>query len=272
MEKDKIEKCASSKSTYYYNMGWSNNVKSELKEYASVCGMDMAQFKAIAPKEMLSKTTTASSTLMVKTASALVLNDAFKIDEKIAGTHEKVKWTPECKNASKLADKPSMSGIVPVRGGEDYLANSESRLAKNQNSITDPTAIDRLANGAEEDTGTRLRRENVEREESKKTKHADWQKDKIEAMVGKEILPNRYVFPTECLNAQPGIKGEVFDYSKLPEKTPGELLKEQNVDRKKAIRGEEKAKHEFTASKSPSRSISDDFSSELAKYVRKQMD
>jgi hypothetical protein len=270
MEKDKIEKCASSNSTYYYNTGWSPSVKAELKEYASVCKMNMSNFKAIEPSSL---TSIASDSKMVKTASVaeaprLVLSDPFKLDEKIASGFEKTKWVPELKDASKLADRPTMSGIIPVRGGEDYFANSESKVAMGQNSISNPKAIETLAESTVEDTGARLRRENKEKESSKKTRHEDWQKEKVEAMVGKEILPKRYIFPTECLNAQPGIKGEVFDYSKLPEKTAGEQIHGQNEDRRKAIRGEDKSKYEFAVAKNPTRSISEDFGSELAKHLK----
>ena len=49
----------------------------------------------------------------------------------------------------------------------------------------------------------------------------------------------------------------------------GEKIKDANVERKIAIRGEEKQKHEFMPSKSPSRGISDDFAVELEKYLKK---
>jgi hypothetical protein len=273
-EKDRIEKCAASKTPYYYNSQWSAAVKAELKEYASMCKMDMGKFKAIDPSEL---TVHASAAKMIKTASTLtetpklVLNDPFKIDEKLAGTYEKSKWHAEAQLASKLVDKPTMSGIVPVRGGENYYANSESKLAKGQNSITAPDAIEKLINSSEEDTGARLKRENEAKEASRKTKHEEWQKEKIEAMVGKDILPNRYVFPTESLNAQPGIRGEVFDYSKMPEKTAGEQLKAASEERRKQIKGEDRAKHEFTTSKNSVRAISEDFSEELKKHLG-QMD
>jgi hypothetical protein len=275
IEKDKVEKCASSGSVYYYNMQWPAPVKSEIKEYAKVCGIDDSKFKAVDPSNYIDKIT-ASDSKMVKTASVataprLVLKDPFKIDERIEGSHEKTKWRAELKDASKLADRPSMSGIVPVRGGEDYFANSESKMAKGQNSITNPTAIDDLIASTEEDTGARLRRESVEKEAAKKTNREEWESEKIKAMDGKEILPHRRVFPTESMNAQPGIRGEVFDYSKMPDKTTGEQLKEMNVERKKEIRGEEKGKYEFVLAKNPARSISEDFSSELAKHL-KQMD
>jgi len=273
LEKDKIEKCASSNSVYYYNMQWPSKTKDELKEYASACNMDMSKFKAVSPSDFIDKITVAApDSKMVKTTSATVtLSDPFKIEEKIANGHEKVKWQPELKGESKLSDRPVMSGIVPVRGGEDYFANAESKVARGQNSISDPNAIGKLIDSQAEDTGARLRRENEAKETAKKTRHEEWEKEKIEAMTGKEILPSRHVFPTECLNAQPGIKGEVFDYSKLPEKTAGEQLKEMNEQRKKQIRGEEKKKHEFVASKSPARSISEDFGNELAKHLN-QMD
>lgn len=274
IEKDKIEKCASNNSPYYYNANWTPKIKSELKEYAQVCGINSPNFKAIEPKaiESLSTTHIASDNKMTRTASKveqkLVLNDPFKLDEKLAGSHEKTKWTPELQFATKLAEKPSMSGIIAVRGGEDYFANSESKVARGQNSITDPNAIDKLANDSKEDTGSRLKRENKEKEEQKKKRHETWQKEKVEAMKKNDAVPGRKVFPTESLNAQPGVKGEVFDYSKLPERTQGELLKEQNETRKKQIRGEDKPKHEFSIAKNPTLNISDDFSSELKKFLK----
>jgi hypothetical protein len=272
IEKEKIEKCASANKSYYYNINWNQKVKSELKEYAQVCGVNSSNFKAIDPKTVEPLAITASDSKMIRTASKteqkLVLNDPFKLDEKISNVHEKEAWTPKIELASKLSDKPNMSGIVALRGGENYFENSESKIARGQNSITDPNAIDKLANSSTEDTGARLRRENKEKENLKKVRHETWQKEKAEAMNKKDAVASRKVFPTESLNAQPGIKGEVFDYSKLPEKTAGELLKEQNEDRRKQIRGESKPKHEFNIAKNPTRSISDDFSSELKKFLK----
>lgn len=267
-EKEKIEICASSKTPYHYNTNWNNDVKSELKEYASVCGLDETKFKAINPSKIVAST----ETKMVKTASVeapkLVI-DAFKIDEKIANGYQKGKWEQEVKKAEKLNQKPSMTGIVPVRGGEDYFTNSESKVAKGQNSITDPDAIGKLAKSLEEDTGARLRKENKIKEEARKVNHANWQTDKIEAMDKKDILQTRRVFPTECLNAQPGIRGEVFDFTSVPEKTVGEGIKSANEKYRKSIKGDTKAKHEFDVAKNPTREISDVFSGELAKFLKK---
>lgn len=276
MEKDRIEKSASSGSVYYYNMQWPSKIKDELKEYASVCGLDASKFKAVHPAELTSEIKVASDSKIIKTASVaestrVVLSDPFHIDAKITNAHKKTKWQAEVKNASKLANRPIMYGIVPIRGGEDYFANAESKVARGQNSITSPDAIEKMAESTEEDTGARLKRENEAKKGARKMNHEEWQKEKVEAMDGKEILPHRRVFPTESMNAQPGIKGEVFDYSKMPEKTAGEQIKEMNKERKRQIRGEEKAKHEFVVAKNPARVISEDFGEELKKHL-KQMD
>lgn len=266
LEKDRIDKCASSNSSYFYNMSWPNKAKSELKEYAMACGMDMDKFKAVELSKFVHKAASFEAP-MVKTASAICLSDPFKIDENISNAHEKSKWSPELKGASKLSDKPSMNGIVPIRGGEDCNANSESKVAPGQNSISNPGAIQALAESVEEDTGARLRRENEEKVNQRRVDHDGWEKEKIEAMEMKNILPNRSVFPTESMNAQPGIKGEVFDFDSVPEQTDGEKIKQANVDRKEAIRGKEKSKHDFISERSPVRGISDTFAEELKKHM-----
>ena len=276
LEKDLIEKCASSKTAYFYNNAWSNSSKSELKEYAVVCGMDMSKFKSVDPMKFSSRVASVQ-TQMVKTASATIqLSDPFKIDEKLASSRDKLssrdkkgEWQPEVGKEAKLAEKPSMSGIVPVRGGEDTNKNSYSQVARGQNSISDPKAIETLAESADEDTGARLRRENQAKVDSRKSKHDEWQREKIEAMEKKDILPNRHVFPTEVMNAQPGIKGEIFDFDSVPKNTEGEKIKSANDERRKAIRGEEKSKHEFSVQGNPVRGISDIFSEELKKSLGK---
>lgn len=266
LERDRIEKCASSKTPYVYNANWPANVKAELKEYASVCGMDMSKFRAVEPSS-IPVVKEASDEKMIKTASTNITLDPFKIDDKIANSYQKTKWQPELKGQAKLDLKPTMGGIVPIRGGEDYFANSEPKVAKGQNSISDPNAIGKLADSQEEDTGARLKRENEEKQEAKKIAHEEWQQAKIDAMEQKNILPNRHVFPTECLNAQPGIRGNVFDFDSVPEQTDGEKIAEANDQRKKSIRGEEKERHQFSTEKAPVRSISEDFGEELKKHL-----
>jgi hypothetical protein len=270
MERDKIEKCASSKVPYFYNVQWPDNVKSELKEYAAVCKMDMSKFQAVDPVSLIDKITVvkaATSSPMVKTASAkIILNDPFHLDTAGDNPHmAKANWE-EVKKEVKLEERPMIGlGVIPIRGGEDYFANSEAKVAKGQNSITDPNAIGKLSESDVEDTGARLQREKLEREAAKEAEHKKWQEDKA---MPKDIT-SRSVFQTESLNAQPGIRGNVFDFTTVPELTEGEKLHTANEERRRQIRGEDKKKHEFTVEKNPTPTISDTFAEELKKALGK---
>ena len=113
-----------------------------------------------------------------------------------------------------------------------------------------------------------LKRENEEKAIAKKATHDEWQKNKLEAM-SEGLLQDRRVFPTESMNAQPGIRGEVFDFTSVPELTDGEKLKTANEERKQHIQGKTKEKHQFSAEKAPTVSISDSFSEELKKHLGK---
>ncbi len=268
LERDKIEKCASTKTPYHYNVQWPDKVKSELKEYASVCKMDMSNFQAVDPASLIDKITVvkaASSEPMVKTASAnLVLNDPFKLDTAGDNPHMVKENWQDVKKETILAERPAMKGIVPIRGGEDYFINPEIRVTKGQNSIIDPNAIGKLSESTVEDTGARLQREKQEREAAREEEHKKWQEGKA---MPKDITA-RSVFQTESLNAQPGIRGNVFDFTTVPELTDGEKLHEANEDRRRQIRGEDKKKHEFTVEKNPTPKISDTFAEELKKYLK----
>ena len=271
-QRSEIEKCAKEGKSYHYNSKWSNETKSELKEYALACGMDMNKFKAVKQENIENIISVHKEANMNKEEakdSKMVLKDPFKIDEINDKKIEKENWQ-EIRKAKNLKDKPSMeSRVIPVRGGEDININSDPKTARGQNSIKDPDAIKREIDSGVEDTGARLKRENKEKEASKKTRHEEWQKDKIEAMAGKEIIPNRRVFPTEVMNAQPGIKNQPFDYSDLPDKTDGEKLKEAQKERKNSIRGEDKKKYDFGLQAETKIGVSDTFAEELKKHLKK---
>ena len=285
-QREEIEKCASSGSSYHYNSQWDNGIKSALKEYAIVCGMDMSKFKEVDAEyidsiQVLQKE--ASINLeginskeelfaqMDKKEEVSILRDPFNLDEKANTSHmDEAEWEDVTKQAN-LDDKPSMmsNSIIPVRGGEDYNANSYSQTARGQNSITDPDAIENFANTSEEDTGARLRRENEERASQRERNHETWQKDKVEAMEHADIIPKGKVFPTEVMNAQPGIKEDPFNFDLLPELSEGEKIASANEERRKEIQGEDKEDHEFVPQKENTRQISNDFADSLAKALGK---
>jgi len=283
-----IEQCAASDKTYHYNAAWKNEHISHLKEYASICGLDSKKFKGIDPEYIMQSTkeitAEVSNARNIKTAAVatlpkkLDLGDPFHLEDRSDTSHmEKTKWQ-EVKKESKMKEAPVMMGgnIIPIRGGEDYFTNSESKTAKNQNSISDPKAIEKMVESSEEDTGARLKRILKEKEETKKQAHSDWQKDKVASMAKNDIVPKGVVFPTESLNAQPGLSSPSskmgvyakFNPEVIPEKTAGEQIKSNNEERKRAIQREEKAKPEFEMSHQSSRKISDVFSEELKKHLK----
>jgi len=278
IERNIIEKRVASGNPYYYNQEWTDGVKSELKEYALACSMDMSKFKPIA-----SRTIEASCESMVRTAQSnpdsdeqiSIVLDPFHLDieeRNVKGDWEKIS------GEQRLGDKPSMmSGAVKgVRGGEDYSTNSDIHPAANQNSITNPNAIEQLAESEKEDNGVRLSRERDERELAKEAKNKEWEQEKIASMEHIDIIPKGNVFPTEVMNAQPGLNTPSsqmgvyakFDADSIPDKTEGERISEANETRRKSIQGEDKAKGGFQMNKAPVRSISDDFGDALKKALK----
>jgi hypothetical protein len=95
-------------------------------------------------------------------------------------------------------------------------------------------------------------------------------------MEGNDIIPKGNVFPTEVMNAQPGLNNSSsqmgiysdFDPAELPEKTKGEMLAEANEERRKSIQGEAKDKEWSSDGKSAARGISDTFGDELKKHLK----
>jgi hypothetical protein len=262
MEKDHIEQCASSKKPYHYNTQWADGVKSELKEYASVVGMDMKKFKAINPDNV---TVDPVATVEVKAAAKVeskIKMDPFKLDS--IENRDKTPTWEKVEGQSVMSDRPSMSSsVISVRNSDDYYKNSTPKTAKGKNSILDPEAIEKLAKSTVEDTGARLKRENEERVAQKEVNHKSWQTDKVAAMAQQEGLPNRgVVYATESMNAQPGIRGaDAFDTSHMPEKTDGEQIKDVNAQRS--------SKREFKIEKPATMGISADFGNELKKLLGK---
>jgi len=290
-ERERIDKCASCEDTYYYSDKWDTGDVSKLKEYASVCGLDNERFQAINPDEFVkAEIEKSASSKILRVASETVLEnqpddpfaglkltDPFHLEDEVEENAQE-NWE-EVKSASVLADRPSMmtNAVVPIGGGEDYLANSDVPLAKNQNSIVNPDAIGKLAKSETEDTGARLAREAKERQEEAIKRHQTWEEDKINAMEHNKDLPKGTVFPTEVMNAQPGLNNPSsqmgvyakFDKDSIPEKTIGESLAGRNEDRRKEIQGTDKEHHEFGLQAEATRTISDPFVDALKKSLGK---
>ena len=227
----------------------------------------------------------ASDQAIVKTASIEseqtsdlqdVWKDPFNIEERADTSHlDKAEWEITSK-ALKIDDIPTMSGINAIRGGEDYNLNIEATLPTNQNSISNPLAIEQLAEADDMtvDNGMRLRQEAADREEAKKQATINWEQEKIDAMEHKDIVPEGHVFQTAPEVAHTGIGTKAsqmanIDAKDIPELTQGEMLAQAQKDHKASIQRPKVDEERISDGKSAYRSISSDFSDSLANALGK---
>ena len=283
-ECEEIEKCASNNKIYHYNSTWSQETVGHLKEYASAVGLDASKVVGIDPTELIrdmndiEKKVAGTTNSMVKEASKLVLADPFHLEKLSDTSHMSKEDWQLVSRQTNLEDAPQMTiGIKPLRGGEDYLKSSDPKLAKNQNSISNPDAIKALFESKEVDNGARLKLEKAEREASKVKEHAEWEKNVIAAMEKKDIVPRGKVFPTEVMNAQSGLKTPSsqmgvyakFDKDSIPERTEGEKIRESRKEWNDAMKRAAKEKQMFEMNRQEERGISDTFGDELKKALKK---
>lgn len=215
---------------------------------------------------------------MVKEAQSISgFGDPFKLDD-IEDRKLDDKWE-QVKDSVKLSDRPSiLSGAVrPVRGGEDYYANSESKIAPGRNSLDNPQAIENMIKSESEDNGVRLRREREERNQKIASEKVEREQKIIDSMKSKDIIPKGKVFPTEVMNAQPGLNSPSsrqgvyakFNADDVPEKTDGEMISEKNESHRKSIQREAKQDDWQHPSHQNARSISDSFAESLSNTLKK---
>jgi hypothetical protein len=280
-ECDKIEICASKNESYWYNSSWDKEVINHLKEYALACGLSQKNFRCA---NITTKTANMGET-MIKIASKdngkvdqlkNALGDPFNLDKKFASEEPKQKWQIISKEA-KMKEAPSLvnKAIVPVRGGENYNLNSDTNPAKNQNSITNPDAIKNLVESSEQDTSIRLKMEKAEREQARQKERLSQETEMINNMIHRDIIPKGLVFPTESLNAQNGLNSPMserissrFDKNMIPDKTAGEMLKEQSQQYKKSIQRERLEDDPMQMSREATRTVSSILAKELEKKLK----
>lgn len=272
-EREQIEKCASNGSAYHYNSSWNKNTISQLKEYAILCGLGGDKFIAVDPSNLqnikdINRESQNHLSQMRKSYDqhkGQIELDPFKLDEKGDMEHlEQDNWE-DIKRQADMNDKPSFmnNSVKPLRGGEDYNKNPFSHTPRGQNSITDPDAIENFSRS--EDTGERLRKENEEKSKERQSNHKEWEKEKLDEVFGNDIIAKGKVFPTEVMNAQPGLdtsasKVANFKAEDLPDKTHGEQISENNDKRRESIQRETTNKDDWQKlSTSSKREISGDF-------------
>ena len=283
-ERSLIEACGSSGKTYIYSSTWSDDVKQQLVEYASICGCkttgvdpESESFKA-SVKIPIQKKASSSTTAKIVTASVakktLDIGDVFGIDKKGDTSHlAKAKWeqvSTESKIAAPDVVAHRTGSIIPNGGGDNYETSPHHRIKPGQNSVMAPDAIGELLKGKGEDIGTSLRRQNAEREAMRvaKAKVSDAElATKLSKDAAYGAYSNSRVHMTETMEAQPGIRdGTIMpgafqkDLKAMPDKTTGETLKSQADQRKAGIqRQASTAKTEFKVEAAPKITLSDVF-------------
>ena len=281
-ECDIIEQCANNKSSYFYNTAWSQEYINQLHEYASAVGLKRGSMVGVSLHGETKQTVVAQSKSMVKTASTTeqtkpsladslksLWGDPFKIEEKTNTDHMTKENWQQVKAPVIANEKPSMQGINVIRGGEQHDQNIDVRTAPGRNSITDPKAIETLANSKTEDTGVRLARERQERVDEKKANNRTWEDNIIKAMEHKDIMAKKDIKPTYVqgvINSTVGLKA---DTSTIPEQTEGEKLKSQNTERKASISRERDTDKWVPEIQQKNLSISDSFAESLKKHLNK---
>jgi len=287
-ECEKIEQCSSQGQSYACPCNWPPDVIQHLKEYASVCKVRMVLGGAQKPviqasmEPKMTKTANYESQTSRSFNSAVdditaklsaVMGDPFHIVERTDMSHMQPAIWEDVKPESKLSEKPNMKSlsITTLRGGENYHKHRKGDVAIGQNSIVAPDAIENLHNSDYQTEGEKLADSNQQRRLSREEAKAEWEREKIEAMPGHEILPRGKVFPTEVLNANTGIKPTVFrEPDSMPELTVGEQLRGINAQRRESI---QRPKSEDRSWEQPSRaattSISDVFAESLQKHLGK---
>lgn len=280
-ECDYIESCSANGKDYHYNSLWNEGAIRHLREYAIACGMDLAKFKGFDPSEMQRESQAKKMTKVAQTSGESqtaelqgLWKDPFNIDKHADMSHmEESNWEQVARQSNLGTPDTVMGGDVrSIGGGENYFMNSDINLAPNQNSITNPNAIQELAESSTMDNGERLRQEQEEKQNQKVQDHADWQQEKIESMKSNDLIMKGTVFPTETLNANTGLNSPSsqmgiyadFNPDSIPERTAGESLADQNVAHRESIqRGRVEDNWEKPSQQSV-RSISDNFADALA--------
>jgi hypothetical protein len=285
----KIEACANNNKIYHYNSRWDMDTVSHLREFANACGLSKDSFKSINPQKVIEQQASLNKDKMERTASVNVEDDndtitlkdlwkdPFKIEERSDMSHmSKAAWeTVKSQNVMKEISVMN-TGVLPLRGDDNYFANPDTNLAKNQNSITNPNAIEQFANDESYDNGVRLKKEKEDKIQQKIEQHAKWEQDQIDAMKHKDIVPRGNVFPTEVLNASTGLNNRTqmgvysdFDFNNLPEKTAGETLNELNLQKKQSIQREKENNEWEKPSCQSAREISESFIDSLSAMLNK---
>ena len=177
-----VEKCASVKRPYFYNRAWDARSVASLREMCLACNCTMcetspddetAKAKAAKTKEetktamsKVSSTLTSASGMVIPSSSMKIdLGDTFHLDS-VKERPAKADWQKN--SAAQKLEKPNtMAGshsIAKIGGGEDFFLSPHLFTKPGQNSVTNPMAIQALAESKEDSPKQKLVKDKEDKE------------------------------------------------------------------------------------------------------------
>ena len=252
-ERDRIEQCANAKTTYRYSSSWSEGIRKQIVEYASICQVNAeavdptnADLQAFAAQAAgLSKT--ASTAAVAVNPIAELLGDPFHLDEvgdmKHMATSNWESVRPPVRSNDIQPIAMTSASVINIGSVNEASVPRRTRTVPGQNSLLDPNAIQTLAESKDENIVARMRSE----AEARKTKRADSNRQRDAEMVAKAeaaeqeipgITPRGSVLATDAKPATGGFKGGTLIASKdtMPELTAGETIRARNQLRQAEIK------------------------------------
>ena len=259
-ERDRIEQCANSKTTYHYASTWSADTQRQLLEYASICQVKseavasaamQVQAAAVVPAS-LQKTAAVEAPAPAQTPAqalaesvAALIGDPFHLADAGDMKHMAASDWESIKPAVHASDRQSIAmtsaSVINIGATNEASVPRYTRVAPGQNSMMEPNAIGALAESADNNTSARLRQEAKDRH----SKRTDANRQRDAEMVAKAeaaeqefpgITPRGTVMATDAKAATGGFKGgQLVLASELPELTAGEKIRQGNQDRKAGI-------------------------------------
>ncbi len=238
-ELDTIEKCATSQTAYFYNASWDAEVTGRLQEFASAYNV-----KAIAanPADPLVQAAKTQTTEVVKTASVatakiqpIAMTDPFQLESKGNMDHmTKAAWQQPTSEAKVINPNIFMNSgaVIRMSGNEDTRVHSHLKAIPGQNSVTNPNALQDLAEQV--DTGVRLRQEAKDRTEQRQASGKTWETEVAQAGKVAGAAAKSNIIPAAAAPASGKAFGSLH-LDEVPAKTTGEQLKSQSDARRSGI-------------------------------------
>jgi len=236
--KERIEQCAKESRPFHVHADLDPAKKRELAEYAEAVGLEHNAMTEVSESkratcEALGKMAQPEAKAEPTPAPKPIVEFDLAPKEATDSKHfqKDGKWQQK-QPAQRLQNRPTMAGIVPVRGGEQYEANPVKGARPGENSIGSPDAIGKVIASADKDHGQVIREQNEQRRAETSFSKDSWEAQALASMEGRAIAAGATpgIRRVESPEAQRHGKNPAWcesikpDGTQMPDKTAGEKL------------------------------------------------